>query len=67
MKFPGIILLSIVALAAIGESLHALASSAGFPEGELLNDAPRFEVGKGTFLFNGEPYVIKAAELHYPR
>lgn len=26
-----------------------------------------FEVGKGTFLLNGKPYVIKAAELHYPR
>lgn len=27
----------------------------------------RFEVGKGTFLLNGKPFVIKAAELHYPR
>lgn len=26
-----------------------------------------FEVGKGTFLLNGEPMVIKAAEVHYPR
>ena len=26
-----------------------------------------FTVGKGTFLLNGEPFVIKAAELHYPR
>ena len=26
-----------------------------------------FEAGKGTFLLNGEPYVVKAAELHYPR
>ncbi len=26
-----------------------------------------FEAGKGTFLLNGEPFVIKAAELHYPR
>ncbi len=26
-----------------------------------------FEVGKGTFLLNGKPFVIKAAELHYPR
>ncbi|MCH5223533.1 MAG: beta-galactosidase [Muribaculaceae bacterium] len=26
-----------------------------------------FEIGKGQFLLNGEPYVIKAAELHYPR
>lgn len=26
-----------------------------------------FEVGKGTFLLNGKPFVVKAAELHYPR
>ena len=26
-----------------------------------------FTPGKGTFLLNGEPYVVKAAELHYPR
>ncbi len=29
--------------------------------------AGSFEAGKGTFLLNGEPYVVKAAELHYPR
>ena len=27
----------------------------------------KFEPGKGAFLLNGEPYVVKAAELHYPR
>ena len=27
----------------------------------------KFEAGKGTFLLNGNPYVVKAAELHYPR
>ncbi len=26
-----------------------------------------FEVGKGAFLLDGEPFVVKAAELHYPR
>lgn len=26
-----------------------------------------FTAGKGTFLLNEEPFVIKAAELHYPR
>lgn len=30
-------------------------------------DTKTFEIGDGTFLKNGEPYVIKAAELHYPR
>ena len=27
----------------------------------------RFEAGQGTFLLNGKPFVVKAAELHYPR
>ncbi len=27
----------------------------------------KFEAGNGTFLLNGEPFVVKAAELHYPR
>lgn len=26
-----------------------------------------FEAGKGTFLLNGQPFVVKAAEIHYPR
>lgn len=26
-----------------------------------------FEVGDKTFLLNGEPFIIKAAEMHYPR
>ena len=26
-----------------------------------------FAVGKNTFLLNGKPFVVKAAEVHYPR
>ena len=26
-----------------------------------------FEAGDGTFLLDGKPFVVKAAELHYPR
>ncbi len=26
-----------------------------------------FEIGKNTFLLNGKPTVLKAAEIHYPR
>lgn len=29
--------------------------------------AGKFEVGNKTFLLNGEPFVVKAAEIHYPR
>ena len=25
-----------------------------------------FQAGKGTFLLHGEPFLIRAAELHYP-
>lgn len=32
-----------------------------------FQDRPRFEAGDGTFLLNGRPFVVKAAELHYPR
>ena len=30
-------------------------------------NATTFEVGKGTFLLDSKPFVIKAAELHYAR
>lgn len=31
------------------------------------NKHDQFAIGKQTFLLNGQPFVIKAAELHYPR
>lgn len=34
---------------------------------KAANDKETFEIGKRTFLLNGEPFVIKAAELHYAR
>ena len=33
----------------------------------LSAHAGDFTVGKGTFLLNGEPFIVKAAEVHYPR
>ena len=33
----------------------------------LLLQAGDFTVGKNTFLLNGEPFIVKAAEVHYPR
>ena len=33
----------------------------------LLMQAGDFTVGHKTFLLNGEPFVVKAAEVHYPR
>ena len=33
----------------------------------LFASAGDFTVGNKTFLLNGEPFVVKAAEVHYPR
>lgn len=58
-----------LAIAATGA---ALMMSAAMPA-NAADKAPqqktsgKFEAGKGTFLLNGEPFVVKAAELHYPR
>ena len=32
-----------------------------------LVKAGHFTVGDKSFLLNGEPFVVKAAEIHYPR
>ena len=47
-----------MALAAL---LSAVPVAAGAAKGGT------FAVGDKTFLLNGEPFVVKAAELHYPR
>lgn len=47
-----------MALAAL---LSAVPAAAGAAKGGT------FAVGDKTFLLNGEPFVVKAAELHYPR
>ena len=40
----------------------------GITLAEAKNDAPHtFEQGKGTFLLDGKPFIIKAAEVHYAR
>ena len=40
-------------------------------EGEHFVNYPKakgtFDAGKGTFLLNGKPFIVKAAEIHYPR
>ncbi|MBO5205085.1 MAG: beta-galactosidase, partial [Prevotella sp.] len=43
-----------------------LAAALGLPAGAKTT-AGTFGVGNKTFLLNGKPFVIKAAELHYPR
>ena len=41
--------------------------ASGFQSCSPKAESGTFEAGKGTFLLNGEPFVVKAAELHYPR
>ncbi len=43
----------------------ALLAGAGTMSAEAAKGS--FEAGKGKFLLNGEKFVVKAAELHYPR
>ena len=38
-----------------------------FSSAEAQTTARKFEAGKNTFLLDGKPFVVKAAELHYPR
>lgn len=45
-------------------SLALLAGSAGV---SAATDGGTFTAGEKTFLLNGKPFVVKAAELHYPR
>ncbi len=44
----------------------ALASLAFAPMASAQK-AGTFEAGKGSFMLNGKPFVVKAAEIHYPR
>ncbi len=54
--------------ATIGVSLLlSWGAMAGFQSCTPKAESGTFEAGKGTFLLNGEPFVVKAAELHYPR
>ena len=57
--------ISILSLAALLLAVPAMANAAttAAPKGKHGT----FTVGKGTFLLNGEPFIVKAAEVHYPR
>ena len=63
MKLKKVI--STLSLAALLLAVPAMANAAktASPKGK----PGTFTVGKGTFLLNGEPFIVKAAEVHYPR
>ena len=50
----------------IASAILLLTLSCGVTHAQQPNKE-RFEVGDGAFMLNGKPFVIKAAELHYPR
>lgn len=47
--------------------LVALLLACALPERAMAAEKESFAVGKNTFLLNGKPFVVKAAEVHYPR
>ena len=53
--------ISILSLAAMLLAVPVVADAA--PKGK----PGTFTTGKGTFLLNGQPFIVKAAEVHYPR
>ena len=38
-----------------------------FSSAQAVQKSGTFTVGNKTFLLNGEPFIVKAAEVHYPR
>ena len=50
---------TILLLALVMLTMAATPASAGKKE--------TFAIGDKTFLLNGKPFVVKAAEVHYPR
>lgn len=47
--------------------MFALAMMLNPVSSQATNRSGDFTVGKGTFLLNSKPFVVKAAEVHYPR
>ena len=47
--------------------LVALLLACVLPDRAMAAERESFAAGKNTFLLNGKPFVVKAAEVHYPR
>ena len=50
---------------ALSVLLLSVACALGCPT--AIHAAQTFKVGQNTFLLDGKPFVVKAAEMHYPR
>ncbi|WP_294771284.1 beta-galactosidase [Prevotella sp.] len=64
MKPTSKILLSLALMSSLTASGFAAVPSAAAPQTTSKNT---FATGDKTFLLNGKPFVVKAAEIHYPR
>ena len=47
--------------------LFAALLALAFPNVAMAQTEKPFAIGDKTFLLNGKPFVVKAAEVHYPR
>ena len=64
MKPTSKIFLSLALMSSLTASGFAAVPSAAAPQATSQNT---FATGDKTFLLNGKPFVVKAAEIHYPR
>ena len=64
MKSTSKIFLSLALMSSLTASGFAAVPSAAAPQTTSQNT---FATGDKTFLLNGKPFVVKAAEIHYPR
>ena len=62
--YSGVIYSGLFMASLISQSTNAVYA---FPMMQTQESQGKFEAGNGTFLLNGDPFVVKAAELHYPR
>lgn len=67
-----LIFLAMAAVSTLFQSYAAGSNSYAKIENDVTASRPDCQVsdftsGNGTFLLNGEPFTVKAAELHYPR
>ena len=64
MKQTSKIFISLALMASFSSSAFGAISDTMAPKTDSKNT---FTAGERTFLLNGKPFVVKAAEIHYPR
>lgn len=61
------VLPALLGLTASGASYPSSLLAEPQPDAQAAIPSGEFKAGNGSFLLNGQPFVVKAAELHYPR